>query len=37
MKIQKKTRIKENKLNHHIFTPSLLMFTRKYNDKILKK
>ena len=32
-----KTIIKENKLNHHIFTPSLLVFTKKYNDKIIKK
>ena len=31
------TIIKENKLNHHIFTPSLLVFTKKYNDKIIKK
>ncbi len=32
-----KTIIKENKLNHHIFTPSLLVFTKKYNDIIVKK
>jgi hypothetical protein len=32
-----KTIIKENKLNHHIFTPSLLSFTKKYNDRIIKK
>ena len=32
-----KTIIKENKLNHHIFTPSLLAFTKKFNDKIIKK
>ena len=31
------TIIKENKLNHHIFTPSLLSFTKKYNDRIIKK
>lgn len=31
------TIIKENKLNHHIFTPNLLVFTKKYNDKIIKK
>jgi len=30
------TIIKENKLNHHIFTPNLLSFTKKYNDKIVK-
>ena len=28
------TIIKENKLNHHIFTPNLLVFTKKYNDKV---
>ncbi len=33
----KKTIIKENKPNHHIFTPSLLVVTKKYNDKIIKK
>ena len=31
------TIIKENKLNHHIFTPNLLVFTKKYNDKVIKK
>ena len=30
------TIIKENKLNHHIFTPDLLAFTKKYNDDIVK-
>jgi hypothetical protein len=31
------TIINENKLNHHIFTPDLLAFTKKYNDKIIKQ
>ena len=31
------TIINENKLNHHIFTPDLLSFTKKYNDKIIKQ
>ena len=30
------TILKENKLNHHIFTPDLLAFTKKYNDDIVK-
>ena len=31
------TIIRENKRNHHIFTPDLLAFTKKYNDKIVIK
>ena len=31
------TMIKESKLNHHIFAPSLLSFTKNYNYKIIQK